>query len=184
MNYTALYTSYIDRALLAIKLSPDVSDDIWGDYFGIDDGDIERTLWSNELAEKITELNLGDLPLSIFCYEVLETHLVSFFQNQYVHGQSSALSSAVTCIMGHIEDMQDVLNNGHKKSQSEPVSKIWARIGAYVFLNKEQEEMLKETHTLPAGVKIEFDGENYIVDDNDELNEVEFAFSAKPVVTC
>lgn len=109
MNYVALYTSYIDRSLVSVKLSS-VSDDIWTGYFGIDDGDLERTLWSTELAEAISGFNLNKLPLSIFCYDVLETHLATFFQKQYAAGHKDAKSSAVAYITQLIDEMQNVLS--------------------------------------------------------------------------
>lgn len=180
MNYTALYASYIDRALLSIKESS-VSDDIWPDYFGFDDGDLERTMWAGELAEKISGFNLGDLPLSIFCYEVLETQLVEFFQKQYAYGQKDAKSSAVAYIQMLIDDMQDVL---HKRSVEKPTTKIWARIGAYLIVTEDQKETLTKTKKLPAGAVIEFDGESYIADcEDDELNELEFDVASQKITS-
>lgn len=180
MNYTALYATYIDRALLSIKESS-VSDDIWPDYFGFDDGDLERTMWAGELAEKISDVNLGDLPLSIFCYEVLEAQLSEFFQKQYAFGQRSAKSSAVTYIQVLIDDMQDVLK---KRSARHSTTKIWVRIGAYIEVSEDQKQTLIKTRRLPAGAIIEFDGESYIPDcDDDELNELEFDVTPQKIAS-
>ena len=108
MNYAALYTAYIDRALLSIKLSSH-SDDIWPDYLGIDDGDLERTMWSMEVAVIIAETDLNQLPLSIFCYEVLECELKDYICDQIRNNSQLTHENIVSFIQQRVSDMQDLL---------------------------------------------------------------------------
>ncbi len=80
--YQNLYSIYIDRAFDLLRdhcFRKD--DDALHSFLGVD-GDLERVYLSMELGKQVNEVigSIGNMPMSYFCYNVLESNLSDYLQ--------------------------------------------------------------------------------------------------------
>ena len=81
--YQNLYSIYIDRAFDLLRDQRfRKDDDALHSFLGVD-GDLERVYFSMDLGKKVNEVigSIGNMPMSYFCYNILESNLFDYLQS-------------------------------------------------------------------------------------------------------